>query len=72
MAKVSVRNRNKNKEDKNGKPKKPNWEYRFEMASVDGKRRQMSKSGFKTEKEAYNAGIAALNEYNNGHQVTRN
>lgn len=71
MAKVSTRNRNKNKEDKNGRPKQPNWEYRFEMASVDGKRRQMSKSGFKTEKEAYNAGIAALNEYNSGSQVLR-
>lgn len=71
MAKVTTRDRNKNKVDKNGKPKKPNWEYRFEMASVDGKRRQMSKSGFKTEKEAYNAGIAALNEYNSGYQVTR-
>lgn len=71
MAKVSTRNRNKNKEDKNGRPKQPNWEYRFEMASVDGKRRQMSKSGFRTEKEAYNAGIAALNEYNSGSQVLR-
>lgn len=71
MAKVSTRDRNKNKFDKNGKPKKPNWEYRFEMATVDGKRRQASKSGFASEKDAYNAGIAALNEYNNGHQVIR-
>ena len=38
MAKVSTRNRNKNKFDKDGKAKKPNWEYRFEMAKVDGKR----------------------------------
>ena len=71
MAKVSTRNRNKGKKDRHGKDKQPNWEYRFEMASVDGKRRQMSKSGFKSEKEAYNAGIAALNEYNSGSQVLR-
>lgn len=71
MAKVSTRDRNKNKFDKNGKPKKPNWEYRFEMATVNGKRRQASKSGFASEKEAYNAGIAALNEYNSGNHVLR-
>ena len=65
MAKVTTRNRNKDKFDKNGKEKKPNWEYRFEMAKVDGKRRHASKSGFKTEKEAYNAGTKALAEYLN-------
>lgn len=64
MAKVTVRNRNKGKLDKNGKAKKPNWEYRFEMASIDGKRKQASKSGFRTQKEAYSAGLQAFNEYN--------
>ena len=28
------------------------WEYRFECAKVDGKRKQVSKSGFLTKKEA--------------------
>lgn len=41
------------------------WEYRFEMASVDGKRKQKSKGGFRTKKEALEAGTKALNEYNN-------
>lgn len=71
MAKLSVRNRNKNKKDKHGKDKTPNWEYRFEAAKVDGKRRQVSKAGFKTEKEAYNAGLAALNDYNTGGQLVK-
>lgn len=66
MSKVTTRNRNKNKLDKNGKPKKPNWEYRFEMASVDGRRKQASKSGFTTQKEAEKAGTKALAEYLNG------
>ena len=48
MAAVTVRNRNLNKVDKDGKLKKPNWEYRFEAAKVDGKRNQISKSGFRT------------------------
>ena len=69
MAKISTRNRNKNKFDKEGKPKKPNWEYRFEMAKVDGKRQHASKSGFKTQKEAEEAGTKALAEYLNSGQV---
>lgn len=39
------------------------WGYRFEIASVDGKRKQPSKSGFKTKKEAQRAGMNALQEY---------
>lgn len=69
MAKVSTRNRNKNKYDKEGKLKKPNWEYRFEMAKVDGKRQHASKSGFATQKEAEEAGTKALAEYLNSGQV---
>ena len=65
MAKVTVRNRNNNKFDKDGKEKKPNYEYRFEMAKVNGKRKHASKSGFRTEKEAYEAGTKALAEYLN-------
>jgi len=65
MAQITVRNRNLNKVDKNGKAKKPNWEYRFEAARVNGKRNQISKAGFKTKAEALEAGTAALAEYNN-------
>lgn len=60
MAKINVRDRNKNVPDK-----KPNWEYRFEAAKVDGKRKHISKSGFRTKKEALDAGAKALAEYNN-------
>ena len=65
MAKLNTRNRNKGKVDKEGKPKSPNWEYRFEAAKVDGKRKHISKAGFKTKKEAEVAGAKALAEYNN-------
>lgn len=65
MAKVNVRNRNKDKLDANGKPKPPNWEWRFEGAMVDGKRQQPSKSGYRTKKEAEIAGNKAFAEYNN-------
>lgn len=65
MAKVNVRNRNKGKVDKSGKPKPANWEYRFEAAKIDGKRKHISKSGFRTKKEAEDAGAKALAEYNN-------
>lgn len=41
------------------------WQYRFEAASVGGKRKQISKSGFRTKKEAEEAGNKALAEYNN-------
>lgn len=71
MARLSVRNRNEGKKDKNGKDKKPNWEYRFEMAPVDGKRKQASKSGFRTQKEAEAAGTAAMAEYLDGGRFHR-
>lgn len=61
MAKVNVRDRNKNKPEK-----KPNWEYRFEAAKVGGKRKHISKAGFRTKKEALEAGSAAIVEYNSG------
>ena len=32
------------------------WEYRFEIARLNGKRQHLSKSGFKTKKEAELAG----------------
>ena len=65
MAKLNIRNRNKNKLDKDGRPKAPNWEYRFEAAKVDGKRRSISKAGFRTKKDAETAGAKAMAEYNN-------
>lgn len=66
MAKVSVRNRNKDQVYKNGKKKPANWEYRFEKAPINGKRQHESKSGFRTQKEALEAGNKALTEYLNG------
>ena len=60
MAKINVRDRNKNKPDK-----KPNWEYRFEAARINGKRKHISKAGFATKKEALNAGAIALATYEN-------
>lgn len=61
MAQVNVRNRKKADGSNN-------WEYRFEAAKVDGKRKHISKSGFKTKKEALEAGTKALAEYNNAGQ----
>ena len=40
------------------------WEYRFEMASIEGKRKQYSKGGFQTKKEALKAGTEAYAKYN--------
>lgn len=65
MAKLNIRNRNANKADKDGKPKAPNWEYRFEAAKIDGKRKHISKAGFRTKKDAEIAGTKAMAEYNN-------
>lgn len=56
--KLNVRNRNK------GTDKPASWEYRFEIAKVGGKRKQFSKGGFRTKKEAETAGMKAINEYN--------
>lgn len=61
MAKVIVRNRKKADGSNN-------WEYRFESARVDGKRKHISKSGFKTKKDALDAGAKALAEYNQAGQ----
>ena len=42
------------------------WEYRFDTASVQGQRKQNSRGGFRTKKEAEQAGMAALREYEAG------
>lgn len=41
------------------------YEYRFEIASIDGKRQWQTKSGFKTVAEARKAGREALQSYEN-------
>ena len=68
MAKLRLTDRNKDKVDKNGKKKKPNWEWRFEIR-INGERKNFSKSGFSTKKEAEEAGTAVLAEYNGGGYV---
>ena len=42
------------------------YEYRFEAGKVNGKRKQISKSGFKTKRDAYIAGQKAYEEFING------
>ena len=41
------------------------WQYRFDTGKIDGVRKQVSKSGFKSKKDAMQAGIKAANEYFN-------
>lgn len=53
MASVNVRKRGEK------------WQYQFEAAAINGKRKQITKSGFRTKKEALEAGTKALAEYNN-------
>ena len=49
------------------------YEYRAEIAPINGKRKWISKSGFKTKAEAEKAGIIAYNEYTQtGHNFTPN
>ena len=42
------------------------YQYCFEAGNVNGKRKQITKSGFKTKNEAYIAGQKAYNEFING------
>lgn len=44
------------------------WQYSFEAAKIEGKRKSISKGGFKTKTEALKAGNQAMNEYNNSGQ----
>ena len=69
MGTISYRNRNAGKYDNDGKKKKPNWEYRFELASVGGKRQRLEKSGFKRKQDAVEAATAAYAEYLSGGTV---
>lgn len=45
------------------------WEYLFEVARVNGKRKSISKSGFRTKAEAVKAGTQAMHEYMNSGSV---
>ncbi len=65
MGKLRITDRNKDKFDKNGKKKKPNWEWRFEIRSGSN-RKSFSKSGFRTKAEAQAAGTKALADFNSG------
>lgn len=42
------------------------YEYRFEAGKVNGKRKQITKCGYKTKNEAYIAGQKAYDEFING------
>lgn len=42
------------------------YQYQFEIAPVDGTRKYINKSGFKTKNEALMAGMKAYDEYING------
>jgi integrase len=41
------------------------YQYQFEAGKINGKRKRVSKSGFKTKKEAEEAGVKAYNEFKN-------
>ena len=47
------------------------WEYSFECARVDGKRKSISKGGFRTKADAIAAGTKAKAEYDNAGTVFR-
>lgn len=61
MANVTVRKRGKY------------YQYKFEIASVDGKRKFLNKSVFRTKADAEKEGILAYNEYlNTGKSIKTN
>ena len=46
------------------------YQYQFEAGKINGKRKRINKSGFKTKKEAEEAGAKAYNEFINGESTT--
>lgn len=46
------------------------YQYCFGAGKVNGKRKQITKSGFKTKNEAFVAGQKAYNEFINGENIT--
>lgn len=62
---ASFRDRNEGKKYKDGRKKKPNWEYRiFYTDRKTGKQKEMSKAGFKTKAEAKAAAIEEESKIN--------
>lgn len=53
MSRINVRKRGKT------------WEYYFEIAQIEGKRKRISHGGYITKREANDAGIKAMNDYQN-------
>ena len=51
--------------DVNARKRGKYWEYYFEIAKIGGKRRRITKGGFKTKKEALEFGAQAKAEYDN-------
>ncbi len=45
------------------------WQYSFEAARVDGKRKSIIKGGFRTKEEAIKSGTQAMSEYNSSGQT---
>lgn len=39
------------------------YEYRFEIATIEGKRKWITKSGYLTKAEAFNEGAKAYNDF---------
>lgn len=48
------------------------WSFRIDLGKIDGKRKQIERSGYKTEKEANSALSEVLNEYNKTGAFTEN
>jgi len=62
---ASFRDRNEGKKYKDGKKKKPNWEYRiFYIDRQTGKQKEVSKAGFKTKAEAKAAAVEEESKIN--------
>lgn len=57
MAKVNIRKRGES------------YSYYFSLGKVNGKYKKIEKGGFESEKEAYDAGVKAYTEYNEGGSV---
>ena len=46
------------------------YQYCFKAGKVNGKRKQITKCGFRTKNEAFVAGQKAYNEFINGENIT--
>lgn len=71
MGGISYRNKNEGKLDRYGKKKKPNWEYRFYVAPVDGKSKRVEKSGYERKQDAVEAATIAYAEYMSSGEVSK-